>query len=77
LSVNYVYCGFVALSLLLTSLEEATPTETQITTDELSFLNSLLKSREMNALVKIHSIIMAEKESISPLISNSVDILVK
>lgn len=59
------------LSKLVTSLKE---TESLSSEQELSFLQSLLESREINALVNVHSKVgkVCKDEKCAPLMSSSI-----
>lgn len=61
------------LSKLVTSLKE---TESLSSEQELSFLQSLLESREINALVNVHSKVgkVCKDEKCAPLMSSSIQV---
>lgn len=61
------------LSKLVTSLKEA---ESLSSEQELSFLQNLLESREINALVNVHSKVakVVKDEKFAPIISNSMQV---
>ncbi|XP_011315251.1 MAGUK p55 subfamily member 7 isoform X3 [Fopius arisanus] len=65
-----------ALSKLLNSLEEHKTDIPSCTDEEFGFLNDLLRSKELNALVNVHNKILAnvQDEKFAPVLSNSMDI---
>ncbi|XP_063987286.1 MAGUK p55 subfamily member 7 isoform X3 [Diachasmimorpha longicaudata] len=65
-----------ALSKLLNSLEEHKNDIPSCTDEEFGFLNDLLRSKELNALVNVHNKILAnvQDEKFAPVLSNSMDI---
>lgn len=64
---------FVALSKLVNSLKE---TDSLSTEQELEFLQSLLESKELNALVNVHSKVakVCKDDRLAPLISTSMQV---
>lgn len=65
-----------ALSKLLTSLRENKTEIPNCTDEEFGFLNDLLRSKELNALVNVHNKILSnvKDDKFYPVLSNSMDI---
>lgn len=69
----FVFVWFTVLSKLVASLKEA---DSLTSEQELSFLQTLLQSKEINALVNVHSKVgkVCKDEKCAPLMSSSIQV---
>lgn len=70
---TFYFRNFTVLSSLVTSLKGADKLSSE---QDLSFLQNLLESKEINALVNVHSKVakVVKDEKIAPLMSNSIQV---